>query len=393
MDAAFAFRRLLARRIIQTVLLTLPAAPLALAGCIGSGTSGGGTVTDRDVCFPWPVVENGTTTGSGGAGAGGAGGSGGSEQAPCPAYNDNFPDQWATDPGIAFNESVIGPSTKLQSTATSCCYTFRMSSAQTGRPFLVESEMRTAPIQRGAGDRWEESSAMAPRTADLTAGERAELAGAWMRDGLFEHASIASFGRFALELLAVGAPSELIEQAHRAALDEVRHARLCLGLASAYADETVAPARFPFDGRVEVDASLAGVAARAAREGCIGETLAAFQAAEQLAHAEDPAVRAALAIIADDEARHAELAWRTVAWALRTGGAEVRAAVSAVFAEVDGGAPTAEIEAQAEGSALRAHGRLSDAEGRTTQQRSLRDVVFPCARAMLGADETATLLS
>ena len=83
--------------------------------------------------------------------------------------------------------------------------------------------------------------------------------------------------------------------------------------------EPIAPAPFPFDGRVEVSADLASIAARAVREGCINETLAAVQAAEQLARAEDPAVRAALAKIAEDEARHAALAWRTVAWALRAG--------------------------------------------------------------------------
>ncbi|WP_437625482.1 hypothetical protein [Sorangium sp. So ce1151] len=37
---------------------------------------------------------------------------------------------------------------------------------------------------------------------------------------------------------------------------------------------------------------LAAVAASAAREGCVGETLAAVLAAEQLGQARDPAVRA-----------------------------------------------------------------------------------------------------
>jgi hypothetical protein len=260
-----------------------------------------------------------------------------------------------------------------------------------GRPFLVEDESRTAPIRRDAGDRWEEARATTPRTHDLTADQRAELAEAWMKDGLFEHASVASFGRFALELLAVGAPSDLLEQAHRAAIDEVRHARLCLGLASAYAGVPLTPAKFPFDGRVEVDANLATVAARAAREGCIGETLAAILAAEQLLHAEDPAVRAALVVIAEDEARHAELAWRTVAWALRTGGAEVRAAVTAVFAETSVPAPS--IEARLEASPLLAHGRLSSADVQLTLERGLREVVLPGARALLAIGETGTLAS
>src|SRR5262249_8650748 len=148
--------------------------------------------------------------------------------------------------------------------------------------------------------------------------------------------------RFALELLAAGAPASLVEAAHRAALDEVRHARLCLGLASAYAGAPLGPAPFPFDGRVEGSADPADNSAPAARggrggealtEGCVGETLAAALAMEQLGRAEDPAVRAALAIIAEDEARHAELAWRAVAWAVRAGGERVRAAVAQALAE------------------------------------------------------------
>ncbi len=80
-----------------------------------------------------------------------------------------------------------------------------------------------------------------------------------------------------------------------------------------------------------MDASLARLAVSTLKEGCIGETVAAVIAAEQLARATDPAVRAALAGIAADEARHAELAWRTVAWAMDTGGPAVREAVDAAL--------------------------------------------------------------
>src|SRR5262249_50774510 len=128
-------------------------------------------------------------------------------------------------------------------------------------------------------------------------------------------------------------PADLVADAHRAALDEVEHARLCLGLSGAYSGEPVAPAPFPFEGRVEVSADLASIAARAAREGCVGETLGAVQAAEQLARAEDPWVREAFSIIVEDEARHAELSFRFVSWALAQGGPEVRAAVARALAE------------------------------------------------------------
>ena len=43
--------------------------------------------------------------------------------------------------------------------------------------------------------------------------------------------------------------------------------------------------------------------------------------------------------IADDEARHAELAWRFVAWAIATGGKATRALVAQAFDRVTPGAP------------------------------------------------------
>src|SRR6185436_8861484 len=123
-----------------------------------------------------------------------------------------------------------------------------------------------------------------------------------------------------------------VEEAHRAALDEVVHARLCFSLASAYAGADLGPARFPFGGAAEVRDDLAAIAAAVVREGCIGETLAAAQAGAQLELATDPAVRSVLARIAEDETRHAELAWRVVAWAIREGGDAVREAVREAFA-------------------------------------------------------------
>jgi hypothetical protein len=160
-----------------------------------------------------------------------------------------------------------------------------------------------------------------------------------------------------------------------------------MGLAAAYGDAPVAPGPFPFAGRVEVAAHLADIAARAVREGCIGETLAAILAAEQLARATDPAVRAALAIIAEDEARHAELAWRTVAWAIESGGAAVLAAVTNAFAEAMAELPVLEETGPFE-EALADHGRLDATSAREALTRAMADVVRPAAKALLGGRTT-----
>ena len=126
-------------------------------------------------------------------------------------------------------------------------------------------------------------------------------------------------------------------------------------------------------------------ATSAVKEGCVGETLAALQAGEQLAAATDPAVRAALATIAADEARHAELAWRTVAWAVAEGGAEVRRAVRAAFDEALAAMPEPEPIAGELAADLAAHGRLDAAALRSAFERGIADVILPAMRSLEGS--------
>ncbi|MFS8069452.1 MAG: ferritin-like domain-containing protein, partial [Byssovorax sp.] len=118
------------------------------------------------------------------------------------------------------------------------------------------------------------------------------------------------------------------------------------------------------------------------------ETLAAVVASAQHAAATDPAVREVLAIVAEEESRHAELAFRVVAWAVSLGGDEVRSAVHGAFLEALGAARHAAEEAQHEAppSALvRAHGRLSTAEVLAERLRAAEEVVVPGMMHLLGA--------
>lgn len=223
-----------------------------------------------------------------------------------------------------------------------------------------------------------------PDLSRLGVPERAVLAEAWARDGLAEHAAVASFGRFALDLLAAGAPAELVAEAHRAALDEVAHARLCFALAGAYANEPLVPAPFDFGRGVPVETDLAILAERTLALGCVAGTLAAVHAVEQLAVAEDPAVRRVLAILVRDGTRHAELAWRTLAWAVANGGDRVRSTLREALDRgvlIAGDAPA--------DPALRAHGRLDGNASRRARERALHDVVLPCARALLAGGSGA----
>jgi hypothetical protein len=160
------------------------------------------------------------------------------------------------------------------------------------------------------------------------------LAAVWLRDARLEHASVASFARFAQDLLALGAPAALVEGALRAGLDEIDHAKRCFALASRFAGRSLGPSVLHVP---PIDASrhdLAAVVAATISEGCVAETVAAMLAEAQLGSATDPEVRETLATIARDEARHATLAFQLVAWAV-TRDARVVRFVDEAIAELE----------------------------------------------------------
>lgn len=206
-----------------------------------------------------------------------------------------------------------------------CCYPVTVIDHNTnqecaiGRPYRENGAQRTAALR------------MSLREAPLPAGDGsapdARRALAWAQAGADEHASVASFSRLALSLMALGAPTELLAGVQRAALDEVRHADVCWELARQFGAEDVTPGAFPFGEAVEVRVTLAELAYAATREGCLGETLGAHLVASAATLAPEPAVRRALQAIAAEEAEHAVLSFRIVAWALAVGGKETRAAV------------------------------------------------------------------
>ncbi len=254
------------------------------------------------------------------------------------------------------------------------------------RPYLVDQRPRTARARR-SDPPWGEASRL-PDTSRLSTRLCEELADEWLKDALFEHASIASFSRFSMELLAVGAPAELVRAAYDAAADEVLHSQLCFGLASAYRGEPLGPTAFPFEAAVPIEADLISLAVDTFEAGCIGETLAALQANEQLSRASDPAVCAVLERLARDEARHAELAFETVAWAIREGGQRVEQAIVAVLGRASWVPDSSDTVPALARQLMVAHGRLDPHSIHLLQVRGLQQVVMPCARAMLGSQPT-----
>ena len=132
-----------------------------------------------------------------------------------------------------------------------------------------------------------------------------------------EHASIASYTRASLELIALGAPADLLEATHRAALDEVEHARQCYALASKLAGRELQPGSVPQ--APLTPPTFASAAVATLHDACISESTSAARAREWMESEADPEIAATLAHIAADEDRHAQLAHETLAWLVSAG--------------------------------------------------------------------------
>jgi hypothetical protein len=229
-----------------------------------------------------------------------------------------------------------------------------------------------------------------PSLAGLDAAQRERLAQAWLSDALEEHASVATFARLALQLVSLGAPPELLRATQRATLDEIAHAELCFGLASAYAGRNLGPGRLDADDALDGVLGSEDIALAAVREGCVEETIGAMVATAAATRAEDSVVRGVLKRIAADETRHAGLAWRCVRWVVARDRGLEQPVMEAFDAELRRhpepvGSPEHEEERE-DARWLARHGRLSDRERALVACRTMREVVMPCRRAL--ASET-----
>jgi hypothetical protein len=252
-----------------------------------------------------------------------------------------------------------------------------------GRPFLIDGHARTADAQRRCDWRAVSTSSATPNDAELGPEQRRTLHATWLRRALLEHASIAAFSRFSLQLLQLGAPAELLAETQRATLDEIEHARGCFELASRFGESPWGPSALDIGGAA-LETSLDAIVSGTILEGCIGETLAALEAAESAHCARDAQVKATLEQIARDEARHAALAWRFVAWALQAGDEQTRSRVAALFAAEAPHDVACSTSSQVEASVFTAHGVLPDYYRQSLRAQGLRDVIVPCAKALLG---------
>lgn len=241
-----------------------------------------------------------------------------------------------------------------------------------GRPLVVEGRPLLADASPGRSG-WSPTP-VAPFAPPAL---RSALVHGWTARALGEHASVASFARFVLDLLAMGAPADLVARACRAQGDEVRHAREAFELVATWSGEAAGPGPLDLSG-VRATASARETVLAAVVEGCIEETIAAAQARAAAEAASDPALAAGLARVADDEAEHAALAWAFVRWAL-TRDPALAPHVRAVFDHHR--LPPLVPDA---GPDLSAYGLLPASAERRVAEATLASVVRPCADALLG---------
>jgi hypothetical protein len=254
-----------------------------------------------------------------------------------------------------------------------------------GRPFIVRGEPVTAEL-RGP---------TRPGLAGAVSSEReAALARAWAEDGLVEHASIASFARFAIELLALGAPPDLLREVHVAVTDELRHAKLCFDLARRFGGVAVEPGALPLPmGVLRRVGDPVATALALFEEGCINESLAACEAADAAGACEDVEIREVLETIAADERRHATMAWGALRWLIDTHGERVRAPLRARLAQVGRVwlGSTRECDDFELDAQLIAHGRLSPHRRARVHRRVHAELIFPLACGLLEPTMNVTL--
>jgi hypothetical protein len=178
-----------------------------------------------------------------------------------------------------------------------------------GRPYVTENGILSAQVKHLETD-W--ITEVTPSLNPLTDPQKSQK---WLTTALNEQSSVASFSVFSLQLLAVGAPSDLVKRAHLSAIDEIKHAQLSFGLASSFSGSPISPGEYT-PHTISIEPDLLGICSAVAREGCVAETFSTLKAALDLEEEKDPVVREVLQTIIKDETRHSVLAWDTIKWCI-----------------------------------------------------------------------------
>jgi hypothetical protein len=247
----------------------------------------------------------------------------------------------------------------------------------------LEADHHKLMARRGAEIPWADSTA-----ASLTPEQRERVAKTWRTRTQAEYMAVSTFSVLSMDLCAAHVPADFLSAVHQAAIDEVRHAELCVRLTSIYSGQQELPpagvSDLPDD---PARPKRLQALSNALLVSCVAETYATVVLNAMREEATDPVVRAVMQSIYADEIRHARLGWAFLSWSLRQSGSHADAAAAAaamIPTALRGAANVIELprdDAQVE-PALRAHGLMSAAEERVLFSSAIRDVLVPGFEAL-----------
>ena len=239
-----------------------------------------------------------------------------------------------------------------------------------GRPFMQNGEAKRA--QTSNSNDWNKDTRIYGQYSD----EDRQEAGSWyLQNALFEHASIASFHKFALELMQLGAPPTLLTKVQAAIQDEIIHSQMAFGIACGLLGVPVGPDRMSI--HPQLAQNLKELAISTFTEGAIGESIAVVLAANQRVHTTEPLICEFLDQVIADESKHAELAWETLRWCLQK---DPSIANALLYIDLD---KVIEPFLHCESRSIPSLGILDERMHKRIVKQSLRDVVKPSLDALV----------
>jgi hypothetical protein len=228
---------------------------------------------------------------------------------------------------------------------------------------------------------WGETTAAA-----LPKPERARLAETWKRRAAAEYLAVSTFSVLAIDMVAAGAPADVLSHCVRSQLDEIRHAELAIRMVEIYGGKRIQPpsgmSNLPDKPGTD---KLHQAAANTLLVSCVSETYATTVLTATRDLTTDPVALAVLTSIYSDEVMHARLGWSYVRYAIDQGGqgvidaaaAMVPRALRGVANVIERERPIGEVT-----EAVRAHGLMTPAEERVIYSRCVREVLVPGFEAL-----------
>ncbi len=136
----------------------------------------------------------------------------------------------------------------------------------------------------------------------------------WLESSISEHTSIASFNKHSLELISLGAPSNLLIRCNQAAIDEIVHAVLCMSVVSSVSGKQLSDPVTNVANLLPSQPTAKEVMLSVIYDGCINETLAAYSAKVVANRTKEPNIKKIIEKIDMEEMTHALLAFDTLDW-------------------------------------------------------------------------------